>query len=457
MSRETPVTEPLTSVLGKFVSGASYHDLPAEAVSVARLGFIDCLAVAWAGVGEPAVRLLRKTFSGPREDALVSARAYGADKAALFNGTAAHILDYDDVALQGHPSAILVPVILAVAEDIDASGRDMLLAYAIGYEVWADLVSRDQELHHNKGWHPTAVFGVVAAAAAAAKLFSLDATRSSHAIAIAASMTGGLVANFGSMTKSLHVGRAAQAAIQAAMLARNGFTGSRDAIEHTRGYLHALSPGGRVNVEKPAVLASPWRLTQTGLKVKRYPVCYCASRLIDGALDLAQMNAIDLSKVKAIDVNVGKSASNVLRNRTATTGLEAKFSAEFTVALALIAGKVGRAELADAFVNDPQVQKTASLVRRQLRPDVKRGDLPVAASDRVDIIFTDGRTIQGAEVVHARGANERRLTEDELRQKFDDCLDTRTETDRGRIFDQLWALDRLASCRDLMSGFTVPA
>ncbi len=451
------MTAPLTAVLGEFIARAAFGDLPRQAVETARLGFIDCIAVAVAGAREPAVSLLRKTMTGTSDAYLVSARTHGADRAALFNGTAGHILDYDDVALQGHPSAVLVPAILAVAEDIEAPGSDMLLAYAVGYEVWAELVSRDAELHHNKGWHPTAVFGAVAAAAAVARLLRLDATRSSHAIAVAASMASGLVANFGSMTKSLHVGRAAQSGVLAAQLAQNGFTGARDVIEHERGYLAALSPSGRIDVERPASLGSVWRLTETGLNVKRYPVCYCASRLIDSALDLKAAQAIDPASLKAIDVYVGTSASNILRNKTASTGLEAKFSAEFTVASALVAGRVGRPELTDAFVNEPMVQSTARLVRRQLRPDTNSGDLPVAASDRVDITLADGRTISGPEVVHARGANERPLSEAELREKFDDCLDSRSVDVRDRIFDRLWSLESLAACPELVAELTIPA
>src|SRR5690606_34228890 len=162
--------------------------------------------------------------------------------AALVNGMAAHILDYDDVALDGHPSAVLVPAILAQAEAGSVGGAQMIEAYVAGFEVWAELQAREPGHLHEVGLHPTAVFGAVAAAAACASLRRLDAAGAAAAMAMAASMSAGLVANFGTMTKSFQVGRAAQSGVIAARLAQAGMTASPDALEHDSGFLAALSP-----------------------------------------------------------------------------------------------------------------------------------------------------------------------------------------------------------------------
>src|SRR5688572_26215598 len=133
--------------------------------------------------------------------------ATSASEAALIMGVAAHALDYDDVALRGHPSAALVPAILACAQELGSSGAQMLDAYVAGYEVWAELVGREADMHHMKGWHPTNIFGAIGAAAACAVLRKLDARKAAYAVGLGASQSSGLMANFGSMAKPFHAGR----------------------------------------------------------------------------------------------------------------------------------------------------------------------------------------------------------------------------------------------------------
>ena len=205
----------LTGDLGRSVADVSFEGLPAEAVDVARVGFIDCIATMIAGAGDPAPQLLRKALRpGHGEASLyLSGEAVPAPEAAWINGTAGHALDYDDVALRGHPSTVLVPAILAEGEALRASGRDMLAAYVAGYETWAELAWRDPGHHHRKGWHPTGIFGPFGAAAACASLGRLDAERASNALALAASQSSGVMANFGTMTKPFHAGRSAHSGL----------------------------------------------------------------------------------------------------------------------------------------------------------------------------------------------------------------------------------------------------
>src|SRR5262249_4113959 len=155
-----------------------------------------------------------------------------AETAVLVNGIAAHVLDYDDVSLDGHPSAVLVPAILAQAETSGSSGAQMLTAYVAGFEVWAEPLERQPAPLRRTGWHPSAGLGPVASAAACARLRGLDGKGVATAMAIAASMSSGLVANFGSMTKSFQVARAGQSGLLAARLAQAGLTASLDALEH---------------------------------------------------------------------------------------------------------------------------------------------------------------------------------------------------------------------------------
>ena len=216
---------PLTKDLGQFVADLSPNRLPEEAVRVARMGIIDVIGTMIAGRKEDCVRIMREVLSPGDGPATItfSPDKGPAPEVAWINGTAAHALDYDDVGLRGHPSTVLVPAILAEAETLGSSGADIIVAYIAGYETWAELFHRDSGLLHKKGWHPTGLYGAVGAAAACASLRRLDADKAAQAIALGASQAGGLMSNFGTMTKPFHAGKAAHAGIMAARLAEAGF------------------------------------------------------------------------------------------------------------------------------------------------------------------------------------------------------------------------------------------
>jgi 2-methylcitrate dehydratase PrpD len=170
----------LTQDLGSFVADLSFDRIPSAGCDIARTGIADCFGVLVAGARDPAIALIDREMGqgggAPFASLIPSGARRSVEAAALVNGVAAHVLDYDDVGLDGHPSAVLVPAILAQGEAGDASGAEMLTAYVAGYEVWAELAAREPTPLHRKGWHPTSVRGAVAAAAACAKLRGLDAT-----------------------------------------------------------------------------------------------------------------------------------------------------------------------------------------------------------------------------------------------------------------------------------------
>src|SRR5438067_13577514 len=243
----------LTQDLGRFVANLSFENLPPEAVEIARTGFIDTIATMIAGAQDPAPQLLRKGLQpspGPAS-LYFSGETAAAPEAAWINGTAGHALDYDDVGCRGQASTVLVPAILAEAETLGLGGREMFAAYVGGYETWAELARRDPGHHHRKGWHPTGIFGAIGAGAACAALRRLNPEQATAAIALSASQAGGIMANFGTMTKPFHAGRAAHAGLISARLAELGFTASPDALEHPQGFLSAVSPEGNPDREGP--------------------------------------------------------------------------------------------------------------------------------------------------------------------------------------------------------------
>ena len=262
----------LTQDLGSFVADLSLRRIPPEGCGIAQTGIADCFGVLIAGARDPAIALIDREMGDgagvPFASLIPSGARRRVEAAALVNGVAAHVLDYDDVGLDGHPSAVLFPAILAEGEAGGASGAEMLTAYVAGYEVWAELAAREPTPLHRKGWHPTSVRGAVAAAAACAKLRGLDGNGAATAMAVAASMAAGVVANFGTLTKSFQVGRAAQAGVIAARLAQAGLTASLDALEHPLGLLAALSPEGKAERERPFVAAEKeWYIVAQGLNI----------------------------------------------------------------------------------------------------------------------------------------------------------------------------------------------
>jgi 2-methylcitrate dehydratase PrpD len=448
------MTEPgLTQVLADFV--ARRIELPDEAVRIAKSGFTDALATMIAGRDEPVVEIVRafvreRHSSAAEASVLLGNERVASADAALINGTSAHALDYDDVALGGHPSTVLVPAVLAEGELLAVSGADAIRAYLVGYEVWAERAARDPDPYHEKGWHPTAVLGTVAAAAAVAHLHKLPAQGCRNAMALAASMASGLVANFGTMAKPLHAGRAAACGIDAVRMTRLGLTASHDAIEHHAGYLAALSPRGRANSARAASeIGKRLRILDAGLSIKRYPMCYSAHRTIDGLLDMIVANDIGADDVKEVRATIGPTQASMLRNHAPANALEAKFSLEFAAASALVARSVGLREFTDEFVGRAPVQRAMTKVRT-LTVDTRCPIEPVfALADRVVLELHDGRLLDSGEIRFPRGNAKLPLRPEDLKAKFFDCVSGYDDNDAAGLYAMLVDLESLDSVRSL--------
>jgi 2-methylcitrate dehydratase PrpD len=446
----------LTRALAEFAAAPVFPAGGAAACEIAKTGLLDVVATALAGGGEPVVQIVTAQAHArggiPEVPLLFSGKKLPAGDAALVNAVAGHALDYDDVSLSAHTSVVLVPALLADGYRRGASGRDVLRAYVVGYEVWADLFSREPDPLHVKGWHPTSVFGTVAGAAAIGCLRRLPVDTIQRAIAIAASLSSGLVANFGTMTKPLHAGRAAAAAIEAVDLAERGLTATADALEHHAGFLAALSPAGRVDLTRPFALnpAGP-RLLTIGLSLKRYPVCYSCHRVIDGMITLADESALSPVDVQTIDVTIGAAQASMLRNHRPKTALEAKFSIEFAAAAALVARRVGLSELTDAFVNRADIQTLCEQVRIEVADTRCPIDPTFGFADRVQVIRADGSRLDSGDIRFARGNAKNPVQAVELQQKFIDCVDFgNSQQDGSALYAKLARLETVSDLRSVL-------
>src|ERR1700730_7733481 len=439
----------LTQELGRFVANLSFEKLPPEAVEIARTGFIDTIATMIAGAHDPAPQLLRKGLQpAPGAASLYfSGETATAPEAAWINGTAGHALDYDDVGCRGHVSTVLVPAIFAEAETLGLGGREMFAAYVAGYETWAELSRRDPGHHHAKGWPPTGIFGAIGAGAACANLRRLTPEQTAIALALSASQAGGIMANFGTMTKPFHAGRAAHAGLVSARLAELGFTAAPDALEHPQGFLSAVSPEGNPDRDGPCpAFGEEWHIVKQGLSIKKYPACYCTHRSLDAMLDLLANHPLKPADIAQITVSLSRTHSLILRNHTPQTGLEGKFSIEFAMAAAVISRRASLGEYTDEFVRRPEVQQLMRRVRLVTNEDYDTVQIGASVYDQVTVELANGERLESEKVRRARGHAELRLGEGELFGKVRTCPDAGpARISPERLFDRLRNLEKISA------------
>ncbi len=436
----------LTSQLARLAVDARTLPATSAALHHAKCAVIDTLGVMIAGQREPAVvqlaRTLRLATDAPAPDRLGW---------AMLSGTAAHILDYDDVALGGHPSAVLVPALLALARQIPLPGGRFLRAYTAGYEVWGELRRRHPVLAHTAGWHPSGITGPIAAAAACACALDLDAVQTRHALAIAASQSAGLVANFGTPVKALHIGRAVQGAVLAGLLAQHGMTGNGRVLEQEDGWLTTFSPHhGPDRLSPIAYGRHDWLLATRPPAIKCYPVCYAAHRAIESARQFHHQFDGKLPEIARITLVTSRRHSDILRFRRPVDRMQCCFSLEFAVAATLLDGTVTLASLSECSRQRPALRQLMARCQRQVNPepDVNRDGF--AAADWIEVTTAGGEWRRGQPIMHAAGDVPASLGDGYLRQKFIDCLLWGGELDAAPpLFDALMNMEAVPRVGDL--------
>lgn len=404
--------------LATFVAETTYRDVPEAAVDTAERAFVDTVGVTLAGAGEPAARTARTVFAGPEGEASVlgTDRRAAVDAAALVNATAGHALDYDDVIGEvWHPSVTLVAPALAVGERVGASGRELVTAFAVGFETERYLGDRILPGHYERGWHATATLGVFGAAAAAGSLLDLDETAAERALGAAASTPAGLKRNFGTMVKPLHPGLAARSGVTAALLADAGFTAADGAVGGDGGFLdlYAGAAGATTAGWSPG---EAWTLAD-GVRVKKYPCCYFTHSAIAAAESLRRQHDVSPGDVASVTVRASRAAADALRYSAPTTGLEGKFSMEHAVAAAIVHDRVGFDAFTDAAVAEPETAAVRERVSAGVDPDLPAESYRAT----VELETVDGES-------HVRdatppGTPAEPLSAAERRAKFEDCLD----------------------------------
>src|SRR5436190_2962447 len=280
--------------------------------------------------------------------------------AAFANGMSIHADDYDDTGSALHVAAPILPPAFALCEEKQRSGRDLLLAFHVGVEAASKIGEAIFNRHDREGFHTPGTIGSFGSAAACAKLRGLTVEQTAHALGLAASQASGIRRNFGSMTKAFHAGHAAESGSVAADLAALGFTAAGDVLETPLGFFQAAG-GGFDPSRIVGRLGKPWMFRSPGDLIKRFPCGTIQQSVMDEMLNLIQRNNIRAADVEKVDVGGNQSNFNTLFRHRPTTGLEAKFSMEFSVAILLLERKAGLDQFTDAVVQRPDVQ---DMIRR---------------------------------------------------------------------------------------------
>jgi 2-methylcitrate dehydratase PrpD len=439
--------------LAAWVAAESFDRLPEAAVRAARRAILDTLGVTLAGVSESTAAHARALIAHRRgaAEATVIGTALRAtvEDAALANGTASHVLDYDDVqsSLSGHPSVPVLAAAFALAERERASGAALITAFVVGVEVEAKIGRAVNPAHYEVGWHATSALGVFGATAACAKLLGLSAEQTANALGVAASMASGVKANFGTDGKSFHVGHAARCGLEAAFLAHSGFVANPHALEHADGFGSTHGGGMKPAWDQTVTgLGAPYEIVEPGIGVKRYPACASTHQSLDATLSLMAQHKLTPASVASVECGVYYLAPHQLIYDRAATGLQGKFSMAYCVSAALLDGQVGLAQFDDSRVQRADVQSFMPKVRMFVHPEqTTRECLPRRFSE-VTITLTDGRRLS-ERVRHAKGQPKNPISDTDLDAKFRDCAIRALPS--GRVESVLTTIRQLETVTDV--------
>ncbi|MCY1263864.1 MmgE/PrpD family protein [compost metagenome] len=438
----------LSQQMARFLADDITQRIGGEIHTLVETAFLDTAACILSGRDEPVTRLVadwlaRRAGLAKESRALFSEQRMESVAAASLNALSGHALDFDDVALAGHPSVVLVPALLAESNRTGQRGSDLVQAYVKGYQVWADLLQRLPDPLHEKGWHPTAVLGTVGVAAATCAMRGVGPDIAAHALGLAASQAAGLVANFGTMTKPMHAYWAVEKGMRSVELAQLGITASMDALDGPAGLLTALSAGRSPKRSRAFSGFESLAIDAVRPSIKKYPICYAGHRVVDGVLDLRAANRIEPSAVRAIHAHVSPTNRKVLKYARPMTPLEAKFSMQFACASALVFGEVSLRRLNDDALSHPEITRLMPLV--QVHDVVRECPLEpsFAFADRVIVELADGTQLDSGDIRFARGHAQLPLHRDDIEVKVLQCVAPE---------DQAWAADLIKKLRELVSS-----
>jgi 2-methylcitrate dehydratase PrpD len=428
-----PQVQQLTANVAEFVVNTKYSAVPPEVLELGKKSILDGLGLALSGSKAETAVLIEKYarpfgFRPAGATVLGSASKLPTRFAAFANGVAVHVDDFDDTQLAlgkdrvygllVHPTVCVLPAALATAEVQGQSGKDLLLAYQLGVEVECKIAEAISPRHYEDGFHSTGTCGVFGGTSACARLKGFDAEQTVRAFAIAASHAAGLRENFGSMMKPFQAGHATESGVVAADFAALGWTAAPQILEAPRGFFHAYG-GGYDPAAIVDRLGNPWTFQNPGVSIKPFPSGSLTHPGMTELLRLIRDNSIRASDVERVEVGTNRNMPNTLIHHRPTTGLQAKFSMEFCMAILLLDGKADLTKFTDAAVKRHDVQEMIGRVQFYTDPEADKAGYDKMTTI-IKITLKDGRTISGR-ADFGKGSPTNPMSYDEVAEKFLGC------------------------------------
>src|SRR5712675_86674 len=430
-----PKNAGLTRYVGTFVTQTKYQEIPADVIELGKKSILDGLGLALAGSRADSGSISRRYVEQAgvtRGNATIigSAQKTSPRFAALLNGISIHADDFDDTQLAAakdrvygllmHPTVPVLPAIFALAEQRRVMGKDWMLAYHLGAEVECKIAEAIAPRHYQDGFHTTGTCGPFGSAAACSKLLNFDLPKTLKTFGLAASQSGGLRENFGTMTKPYQAGHAAESGLVSAELVALGWTAAEQILEADRGFFHAA--GGTYDLS--AILdrlGKPWTFASPGISLKPYPSGSLAHPAMTELARLISVHKLQPAQVEKLDVGANHQMTTTLLHHRPKTGLEAKFSMEFCMAILLLRGKAGLSEFSDHVVRSEDVQEMIGRVNFYVDPEAENAGFDKMTS-LLRIHLRDGRVISGR-ADFGKGSPANPMSFDEAAKKFRGCAE----------------------------------
>jgi 2-methylcitrate dehydratase PrpD len=429
-----------------FIAGFNAEDLPEAVVHESRRGILDWLGCALAGSRHatiPKVLAAMKALgSAGRASVIAHDLKLGHLEAAIVNGQIGHVLDYDDTHMDGvvlHTSSPVLAALFSVAESGSFSGRDLVAAYAAGFEAGVR-VGKASPGHHDGGWHLTGTLGTIAAGIAVGRLLGLDAGKMTYALGIAATQAAGMQQNRGTMSKSFHAGKAASNGVLAGFLAREGVDSSDEIIEGKRGFSRTFSSGSQPEALLDG-LGRDWQILRNGYKP--YACGIVVHPLIDGMIALRRRGGIDPARIERVEITVNPAAVRITGVAEPQTGLQSKFSIYHSAAVSFLDGNAGIGQYSNERALAPEVVE----LRRKVQVSVDEG----FRRDEAHVAIVGGQGRHEAHVDHAAGTVDNPMSDAALKDKFLANAEAVVGGARAReIVDTVWTVERLPDVHELI-------
>lgn len=409
----------LSRTLAQFINKTKYEDLPQEVIDFTKLCILDWLGSALAGKDKEPIRMIQEfveEMGGNQQATLVTGGMSSVINAALVNGASSHIVELDDIHKASiiHAGTVVIPAALSVAEANNKSGKELITAVVVGYDVCyriGEAVSASHYYH----WHNTATCGTFGAAAAVSSLLNLNEEQTVYALGSAGTQAAGLweFIEDGAMSKQLHPAKAAVNGVISALLAKKGFTSASKILEGKRGFFESMSD----EFDESKItnqLGEIYKITENSFKI--HASCRHTHPAVDMVIDIANENLIQIQLIDKIRVNTYQAVLNITDNPNPTTVYASKFSIQFCVALAIVKGKASLSDFNEETLWDHKIRDLMERIEVSVDPDID-GSYPNKWGASVDIVLSNG-SVLSKQTEFPKGDPENAVTVEELILKF---------------------------------------